>query len=66
MNIYLVHYIHKDGGYSPGDECVSGGSYDKHFTMVVTASSGALAEAAVKAAYPHCDIKKKSKVLGAA
>lgn len=47
MNIYLVPYVLKGAGYSEGDEVTSGGSFDKHFEVVVTASSARRAKAAI-------------------
>jgi hypothetical protein len=48
MKIYLVRYVVKDGGYSPGDQVSSGGYYDTHQSMVVTATNATKAKQAVE------------------
>ena len=64
MDNWLIRYKVKDGSYSLGDQCVSGGSYDLHRRVILTAQGNRKAreifQAYCKEIYPSHKITIQS------
>lgn len=70
MYLFLVKYKIKNAGYSPGDQCVSGGYYDKHDHVLIPASNKKTAVllarnyVAIKHAGHVCTVGKTATLVG--